>query len=273
MIITFLILLALGIVAGIVAGLFGLGGGILFTPILFFVFRNAGIENPVVLTIGSSLFCTFIASIGSSFRQYHQQNFYWEEGLKVGLLGAAGVTVGKWVITSEYYNQQVFAVFFSLLLIYVAYMFLRKGRTDSEEMEISREKVRWREAAVAGGLGGFVAALAGIGGGGVMVPLLHLGYRKIFIKAVSISSLAIVLISLSGWLQLAFADPSGSLTAYHIGSVDFGAALPLAVGGLGGGFLGAWLNVKIDRRYLQFAFAVLALGMAAKLLSEVYGIG
>lgn len=268
---TFVVLLALGIIAGVIAGLFGLGGGILFTPILFVVFSNAGIENPVVLTIGSSLFCTFVASIGSSIRQYRQQNFYWSEGLKVGLLGAVGVTAGKWVITSAYYSQQVFVIFFSLLLTYVSFMFIRRGRQNRESVTISEQMVRWREATVAGGLGGFVAALAGIGGGGVMVPLLNLVYKKSFIKAVSISSLAIVFISLSGWLQLAFNTSAGSLTAYHFGSVDFGAALPLALGGLGGGFLGALMNLKIDRRYLQFAFSLLALAMAVKLLSEVYG--
>ncbi|MGD8428286.1 MAG: TSUP family transporter, partial [Balneolaceae bacterium] len=75
-----LILFILGIVAGIVAGLFGLGGGILFTPILFVVFSKAGIENPVVLAIASSLFCTFVAALGSSIRQFKQQNFYWSEG-------------------------------------------------------------------------------------------------------------------------------------------------------------------------------------------------
>src|SRR5699024_4068063 len=46
-----LFLFLLGIMSGIVAGLFGLGGGILFTPILFVVFSDAGIEDPVVLTI------------------------------------------------------------------------------------------------------------------------------------------------------------------------------------------------------------------------------
>lgn len=270
MIITFLILLLLGIVAGILAGLFGLGGGILFTPVLFIVFSNAGIESPVVLTIGTSLFCTFIASIGSSIRQFLQQNFYWLEGLKVGFLGAGGVTLGKLVITSGYYSQQVFVTFFSLLLIYVSFMFLRRGRSGKQDVTVSQEQVSWKESFVTGGLGGFVAALAGIGGGGVMVPLLNLYYKKSFAKAVSISSLAIVLISLSGWLQLAFTSAGESLTAYHLGFVDFGAALPLAFGGLAGGFLGALLNLKIKRKYLQFAFALLAILMAAKLLTEAY---
>ncbi|NGP75418.1 sulfite exporter TauE/SafE family protein [Balneolaceae bacterium YR4-1] len=267
---TFIILLLLGIVAGILAGLFGLGGGILFTPILFIVFSDAGIENPVVLTIGSSLFCTFIAAAGSSIRQFRQQNFYWADGLKVGLLGTVGVTAGKWVITSEYYSQQVFAIFFSLLLIYVAYIFIRRGRQEKTAAFDDREPLKWRESLVTGGLGGFVAALAGIGGGGVMVPMLNLYYKKTFKKAVSVSSLAIVFISLSGWMQLTFTGSGGGMTSYSLGSVDFGAALPMAIGGLAGGFFGAMLNLKIDRKFLQFAFSVLALAMAAKLLSEVY---
>lgn len=260
----------LGLLAGILAGLFGLGGGILFTPILFIVFNDAGIDNPVVLTIGTSLFCTFIAAFGSSIRQFNQRNFFWVDGVKVGILGALGVTLGKWVITSDYYSQQEFVIFFSLLLIYVSYIFIRRGRMENQSEVVNHDPVRWRESIVTGGLGGFVAALAGIGGGGVMVPMLNLYYKKAFKKAVSISSLAIVFISLSGWVQLALATGEGAMTPYYLGYVDFGAALPMAMGGLLGGFLGALLNLKIDRRYLQFAFALLAVVMAIKLLTEVY---
>lgn len=266
-----LILLLLGIAAGILAGLFGLGGGILFTPILFVVFNDAGVTNPVVLTIGSSLFCTFIASLGSSVRQYQQCNIYWMEGLKVGLLGVLGISLGKLVITSSYYSKQEFVLFFSLLLLYVAYMFYRRGARESRNVQSNDYPLRWNQSIVTGGLGGFVAALAGIGGGGVMVPLMNLLYKKDFVRAVSISSLAIVLISLSGWIQLGF-DGTGAetLTDYYWGYVDFGAAFPLAAGGLAGGFLGAYYNLKIDRRYLQYAFAALAISMAVKLIVEVF---
>lgn len=266
-----LILLVLGIVAGIIAGLFGLGGGILFTPILFIVFSEAGISNPVVLTIATSLFCTFIAAAGSSIRQFNQHNFYWEEGIKVGVLGAIGVSIGKLVITSPFYSQQVFVVFFSLLLFYVAYMFYRRGTKQVSDFDQDDVPVTLKQAAVTGGFGGFVAALAGIGGGGVMVPLMNLYYRKNFQKTVSISSLAIVLISLAGWLQLALVGgPIETLTALHLGYVDFGSALPLAAGGFIGGFAGALFNLKIERRYLQYAFAVLAIAMAIKLLTEAF---
>lgn len=266
-----LLLFALGIAAGIAAGLFGLGGGILFTPILFIVFSDAGIEEPVVLTIGSSLFCTFIAALGSSIRQYQQRNFYWAEGVKVGLMGAAGVFLGKLVITSDYYSQQEFVLFFSGLLIYVAFMFYQRGSVDSTQNLSNSSPLTLMQSAVTGGLGGFVAALAGIGGGGVMVPLMNLWYKKEFVKSVSISSLAIVLISFSGWMQLAFFNgQTETLSPFFIGYVDFGAAFPLAFGGLLGGFGGAFFNLKINRRYLQYGFAILAMVMAIKLLTEVF---
>ncbi len=266
-----LILFLLGIGAGVIAGLFGLGGGILFTPILFIVFSEAGIENPVVLTIASSLFCTFVAAFASSIQQFNQRNFYWSEGIRIGVLGAVGVYFGKVIITSQYYSKQEFVIFFSLLLLYVAFMFYRRGSIEPQNISSSDDPMNWGQSVITGGFGGFVAALAGIGGGGVMVPLMNLVYKKKFVKSVSISSLAIVIISLSAWLQLGFSGNNvETLTAYHWGYVDFGAALPLAIGGLIGGLVGAFMNLRVKRQYLQYAFAVLAVVMAAKLISEVF---
>jgi uncharacterized membrane protein YfcA len=186
-------------------------------------------------------------------------------------LGAIGVFFGKLVITSPYYNKKEFVIFFSLLLLYVAFMFYRRGSQKKAEIKNTDHPLGWSQSLLTGGFGGFVAALAGIGGGGVMVPLMNLLYKKDFSKAVSISSLAIVIISLSACIQLGLAGNNiQTLTAYHWGYVDFGAALPLAAGGLIGGFLGALINLKIDRHYLQYAFSALAIGMALKLLTEVF---
>ncbi|MDX1617993.1 MAG: TSUP family transporter [Balneolaceae bacterium] len=267
----YLILLLLGLAAGLLAGLFGIGGGILFTPILFLLFNDAGLDQPVLWTIGSSLFCTFIAAFGSSVRQYRQDNFFWVEGAKVGVLGALGVTAGKWVITSGYYTEKEFVLLFSFLFLYVAFMFFRRGKTPDAEIESDLGAVDLKMAGVAGGAGGFVAALAGIGGGGVMVPVLNLFYGQPIQKTVSVSSLAIVFISLSGVVQLALIEaPGNALSGFALGAVDLGTALPLALGGLAGGFAGAYLNLKINRRYLQYGFALLALAMSIRLIAEIY---
>ena len=259
-----LILLVIGLAAGILAGLMGIGGGIIFTPVLFFLFEAEGVQNPVIWTVASGLFCTFVAAFGSTVRQYVQ------EGIKLGALGAVGVFLGKLVITSPYYSRTEFVIFFSLMLLYAAFMMFRRGNDIDDEYKRKFAKLKLGETSVAGGLGGFVAALAGVGGGGIMVPIMNLFYKQPFRKAVSVSQLAMTIMVFTGWGQLAMeAGAISGITEFSVGYVDFGAALPLSVGGLIGGFGGAFLNHKINRKYLQWGFAALAVLMAGRL---IYGI-
>lgn len=261
----FFILIACGILAGLLAGAFGVGGGILFTPILFFLFNTAGVQEPVSWSIGTSLFCTFIASISSTLQQRNQKNIYWREGLQVGLFGFVGVYFGKLVVTSPYYTEDVFVSFFAMVLALVGIMFYRKGRSDIT-LQKKANKLTLFKLGFAGGGGGLVAALAGVGGGVVLVPALNLGYRIHILKAVSISSFAIIIISLSGWLQFALLSGMHSgISSYTLGFVDFGTSLPLIMGAFVGGIAGAKTGNKIPRSYLQIGFSLL-LGAVAFLM-------
>ncbi|MEP1307265.1 MAG: sulfite exporter TauE/SafE family protein [Balneola sp.] len=263
----FELLILIGLIAGLVAGLMGVGGGIIFTPVLYFLFEEAGVDQPVLWTIGSGLFCTFIAALGGTVRQYIQDNFFFKEGVYLGVLGMVGVFLGKLVITSSYYNKEQFTVFFSFILLYAAYMLFKRGSDKGDEFEREYESVDFKAALTTGGAGGFVAALAGVGGGAIMVPILNLFFKQPFKKTVSVSQLGMVIMVFSGWFQLALLTPEGmGLTESTIGYVDFGAALPLSIGGLIGGFGGALLNQKIPRKFLQWGFAVLAITMAGRLI-------
>lgn len=267
----FLLLLLIGLLAGVLAGLLGIGGGLLFTPVLFFLFRDKGIANPVLWAVGSSLFCTFISALSSSIRQRQQRNSYWKEGLKVGLLGVAGTFAGKQVVSASFFNDQLFASVFIGILLLTAMLFIRQGSLVESERRPVDEPLSGLQSLLAGGAGGFVAVLAGIGGGGVIVPALNLGFRLRIVKAVSISSLAIVFISAGGWVQMALSAPhAAGLTGYTLGYVDFGADLPLVLGGFMGGFAGAWLNIRVPRRILQWLFGLLALALAVKMMTEVF---
>lgn len=261
------ILLLIGVFAGLIAGLMGVGGGIIFTPVLFFLFENAGVQDPVVWTIGSGLFCTFIAAFGSTIRQHLQKNMFWREGLVLGLMGIIGVYVGKLLLTSKYYSEVEFAVFFSIVLFYAAFMMFKQGQDVQSESEREYRDLGIRKSFIAGGIGGIVASLAGVGGGSVMTPIMNLIYKQPFRKAVSISQLAMTIMIFSGWFQLAILDNTmPGITEFTLGFVDFGAALPLSLGGLVGGFTGAYLNQRINRKILQWGFALLAVIMAGRLL-------
>lgn len=216
-------LLALfGLVAGVLAGFFGIGGGILFTPLLFTLYGDRGFDNPVAWAVGSSLFCTFVASLSSSVQQFRAGNLQLGDGLRVGLFGVAGVWLGKKVTLSAFYTEGIFVTFFAFLLAIVAVLFYIKPTSDDapggkaggsaagtkggSTGGSAGGSLRLRQTVLTGGVGGFLAALAGIGGGVAMVPIMNLGYGVRLYRAVSVSSLAIVLISLSGWLQFAMED-------------------------------------------------------------------
>lgn len=264
------LLLLIGLGAGVLAGLLGIGGGIIFTPVLYFLFSGAGVENPVIWTIASALFCTFIAASGSMVRQYMQKNVFLKEGIMLGVMGALGIFTGKQVLTSPYYKETEFVIFFSIMLIYVSWMMYRRGKDTSVEVDRDYTEMTAGRSFVTGGIGGFVASLAGVGGGGVMVPIMNLFYKQPFRKAVSISHLGMIIMVTTGWLQLALEPGAVSgLTDFSIGYVDFGAAFPLSIGGLAGGFGGAYLNLKINRKWLQWGFAVLALAMAFRLIWSI----
>ncbi len=269
MTIILILLIIAGVVGGLIAGLFGLGGGILFTPVLLFLFQSIGIEDPVLWTLGTSLLCNFTASVSSSFKHYQTDNLFVREAMMVGLFGIAGSFIGRMLATSPIYNEFEFTIFFSLILIYSAYHFFRK---KPSEIETGRnvKKMRWYHAVAIGLSSGMLATLAGVGGGLLLVPamtvLLSFGYRKV----VSISSMAITLITLSGWGQLALLSPvSESYSGLSLGYVDFGMALPLIIGGLYGARYGVGLVHVFRLRTLEIGFGLLVLFVVARL---IYGL-
>ena len=254
------ILLLLGLLAGLIAGLFGVGGGIIFTPVLFFLFEQAGIPNSVPWAVASGLMCTWITSLASVVRQYNQQHLFVKEGLLLGFFGALGISLGKWVLLSPYYSRTEFIVVFSSLLFYSAVlMFIRGRKTDTHtdaSAEASSPTFSPKQASVTGLIGGGIASLAGVGGGGTMVPIMNLFYKQHFRKAVSISHLGMFSMITVGVLQLMAEHPAltgagQSLTQWTLGYVDLGAVNSMGWTALLGAYGGAWLNHKIPRHYLQ----------------------
>ena len=265
-------LLIIGLIAGLIAGLMGIGGGIIFTPVLFFLFEQAGVENTVQWSVASGLFCTLLAASSSTIQQYQQKNLFLKEGITLGILGGIGITLGKLVLTSSYYSREEFVVIFSTMLFYASYMMFKRGKDKSNESDRTFEDLKTSQLFITGGIGGFIASLAGVGGGGIMMPIINLFYKQPFRKAVSVSQLGMTILVSLGVIQLMLSENSSvGITDLTIGYVDFGAALPLAFGGLIGGFGGAYLNHKINRKYLQWGFALSSLVMASRLLLSVFG--
>lgn len=271
----YLLLLLIGILGGGVAGMLGVGGGLIFTPVLIYVYGDA-LAQPVPWIIATSLLCTFAASLSSVRTHWARDNMFWKEGLLVGICSLLGTAAGVWFVGSGYYEQREFSLLFSALLLYTAYRFLLvKTKTEASSAHnnagSSQRHIYLPQALLIGALGGIIATLAGVGGGVVMVPIMSIALGLPYHKTISISSTAIVCISLFSWLQFSLKTPSeAGLTPFTLGFVDFGTGLPLLAGALIGANYGVVATGVLSKKTLERIFGSIALLVAAELLINVF---
>jgi uncharacterized protein len=281
-----ILLLIIGLLAGVLSGLLGIGGGTIFTPVLFYIFDRHGIPNPELWTIGTSLFCTFAASSGGTIRHIRQHSAFMRESILVGSFGILGTTAGKLVATSEWFTRDEFLVLISVVFIYTGLNFIRKSiaqKSAAEGVGHIDTPIQAGRAGAIGGAGGFIASLSGLGGGVVMVPIMNMGYKFSLRKSVSVSEFSIVMISFSGFMQYAMRNPSRdssilisaltdigtvaqTVSPYTFGYIDLGVCLPMVVAAFIGAGLGVRLHDKLNTRYIKMVFGVLLLSVAIRML-------
>lgn len=264
------ILLLVGILTGILAGMLGLGGGIIFTPVLLEIFESSERSEPHIWAIATSLSCTFIAALSSSIRQHIKGHYDFKRSLMIGLFAIIGLSLGRWILSMEWFNTTVFRIFFSLIIAYVgAQFFLRR---NTPEKPITENKtLSWKGSLSSGSAGGFIAVLAGIGGGGVMVPILHFLYGQRLKTAISLSSGAIVWIALFATLSMMVGvNTEHYRDAWTLGYVQVDLAIPLSIGAFAGGFIGVQLSHRVSPKILSSIFSVVMAIMLYRMLSAFF---
>lgn len=162
------VLLGTGLAAGILAGLLGVGGGIVIVPVLFNLFPLLGIDEAVRmhLAVGTSL-ATIIPTSIMSMRAHHGRGAVdwdllksWALAIACGVV--AGTVLGAWAKGSV-----LTAVFGTVAIVVSANMALRKeGMTVADHLPVGAAR-----QAIAAGIGLF-SVMMGIGGGTLTVPIL-----------------------------------------------------------------------------------------------------
>jgi len=274
-IIHLLILLGAGLVAGFVAGLIGVGGGIIFAPVLFFYYQSTGIAADVIapLTIGSSLFCTLLAAIASAWKQYGKDAVITHVAVTVGIFSALSVFLTtRFVTTQPWYDGNAFQVVFSIVLLTVVARMVTVRNVRDDRAETARERtLGWPALAAVGTAAGTVSAAAGVGGGVVLVPAYSQFMRLPIRLAVGTSSTTIVLISLAGVLNYSIFgwDEVGLFGA--VGYVDVVRGMVIAVPSLLTANIGVRVAHRMNQRALRVTFASIATVVAVRLLVGALG--
>lgn len=255
-------LLATGAFAGILAGLLGVGGGIVLVPAFLLVFTAAGYDGPDVMQIclATSLATIIVTSIRSVLAHNRRNAVDWE--ILRGWAPGIGVGAVLGVLTVGALRTEMLQLIFAVLVVIIA-----------SYMAVSRPHWRlpggmpegWRRAAMAM-LTGFVSVLLGIGGGSIGVPIMTLYGRSVH-RAVATAAGFGVLIAVPSVLAFLI-YPARNPPPFTIGSVNLPAFLVTISITLLTAPLGATLAHRTDARRLKRYFAFFLLLVAANMMRK-----
>lgn len=256
-----LALLACGLIAGTVAGLLGVGGGIVLVPVLDFALQRAGVaaESSMHVAVATSLATIIPTSLASSRAHWRRGAIDtaiardWAPGMVLGGLVGSLVTART--------SDSLLALAFGLMATFVAV-----------KMWLPFDHLRWRNAVPRGPLGHLLAGgiatistLLGIGGGALAVPTMTLCGVAIH-RAVGTAALFGLFLSVPGTLGYLLLRPDLPLPPYTWGLVNVPALVLVASTATLAAPLGARLAHTLDRRRLSQVFGVILLLLALRML-------
>lgn len=165
--ISFLVYLACGAVAGILAGLLGVGGGIVIVPMLALILPGQGVPAELVqkMALATSLASICITSVSSAKAHNRRGAVRWDIVWKITLGLLAGTFVGS--LFASGLSGRFLTIFFICFLFCVATQMLSNYKPPA-----SRNMPGFAGTACAGGVIGVVSSFVGIGGGTLSVPFM-----------------------------------------------------------------------------------------------------
>jgi len=167
------VMIASAVVVGFMAGFFGIGGGLIMVPILFYMFTFVGVEQTIImhLAIGTSFSIIIPTSIISTMTHMKFKAVDLSIVKTFGAFVAIGVVLGT--IFAVSLNTSSLVLFFSIMTMSFAIYFL----TAKEKINTSLREINLIYRIVCGFLSGFLSAPMGIAGGVINTPILKMfGY-------------------------------------------------------------------------------------------------
>lgn len=260
------LLIAAGTVAGILAGLFGIGGGLVIVPTLFFLQQSLGVsaETAMAIAINTSL-VSIIPTAISSMRSHHRlDNVDWPIVKRWTVPMIAGVLLGASLVAVL--RTPFFIVFFGCLLLFVAISKLARRRSAPLSSTLPRYWIQASAAAIIG----WVSAIAGVGGGATGVPVLNAMSVPIHRAVGTCAALGLV-VALPGalWMFLLSTTPPeapiGTLHLIYLPALVFLTPATILCAPLG-----AKLGKKLSAQALTYSFAILLMFVGVRMVLSAF---
>lgn len=255
-------LAVVGLLAGTLGGLFGIGGSLLIIPALAIVFG----PNQHLYQAAAMIVNIFVAA-PAAYRHWRAGAVQWNVMGKLLPFAVAMIIVG--VLVSDQFDGKMLQRMFGVFLLYViAINLIRVFSRNGEDQ--TPPCTSWKRTGAVGSIMGFLAGLLGIGGGVVLVPLLqricHLPLRQCIATSSALMCLSSIFGAYTKNTTLSqhadFQDPQRMLS--FADSVFLAVwLLPTAIVG---GIIGATLTHALPLKWVRTAFVLLLLWASGRML-------
>ena len=267
-----LILICIGLAAGTVGSLIGLGGGIIIVPMLLNIdhFLSAFSTVPIHVAVGTSLITIVFSSLSSTLSYHKQKRIDYKSGILFLIGSVPGSLLGTYI--NSLLNTERFTLFFGIFLICISVFLFVSSKLNKKSKEIHKGIIRTYtndegeaytysySLPLAISLSiciGIISGLFGIGGGILLVPMMAFLFGFPPQLAVATSMFVVM-----------FTTLGSSISYITLGEVNFYYILLLIPGAWFGGKIGAYINQKLKTETIALILRLVVLFYGIKLIIE-----
>ncbi len=263
-----LAMLGTGLIAGVMAGMLGIGGGIVIVPVLEYMLGEAGVaaEWRMHVAVATSL-ATIIPTSLASARAHHTRGAVdwptvrtWSVPMLAGALGGA-------LLAARSASALLTGIFGTVAVLIALKMLL-----PLDGLRLTESTPRGPIGAIIAAVIGAVSAMMGIGGGTLSVPAMTLTGLPIH-RAVGTAALFGLVISLPGTAGYLLAQPPVPLPWGTVGLVSVLGVALIVPGTIATAPLGARIAHALSRRALSAAFGLFLFVVAVRMLYRTFLAG
>ena len=244
-----MLLAAIGLGAGVLGSMIGVGGGIVMVPALTFL----GLGPTQVAS--TSLFAVSSTSVSSTVEFARQKRIDYRLGILMAAVAVPGAVLGA--LVSVNFTADSFKLYFSILMILSGLYMLYRNSLLKDSGERTHRDSRLIPVLGAAFVAGIISSLFGVGGGIIFVPAMLLILGIGMHRATATSQLTLMATSIAGLL-----------THIALGHPDYYLALALSAGAFIGAQIGARLSKSAKDVVLQKILGLALIAVGGKLMLD-----
>ena len=267
----YLLLFIAGFAGGFIAGLIGIGGGIIYVLVIPAALHHLGVPPTEIAqyTIANSLFAILVASSLVNY-QHFKQKIYVKELILIGTFSSISSILSlKYIVNTHHYTLFTYNL---ITLVFIIFLFINTIIKINRPLSSAMESPNTLWYPIIGILGGLISSFSGLGGGIVIIPFLVSFLHQDIKKSSIISSGVIMLTAFVSTIYNLWEKPVHQLPIFSLGYIVLPISLALIMGVLLTSTAGVAYSRKLSSSKITLIYSMFLFIVILKKTIELFNI-